>query len=140
AMSTMGHRRGGSAKIAVTASALMGSISGSPVSNIMSTGTVTIPLMKRMGFPASNAAAIEAVASTGGVITPPIMGATAFLMAEFLQVDYAQIALAALLPAAFFYLCIFMQVDAIASRDGLKGLSKSELPKLAPILRNGWIF
>lgn len=140
AMATMGHRRGGSAKIAVTASALMGSISGSPVSNIMSTGTVTIPLMKRMGFPASNAAAIEAVASTGGVITPPIMGATAFLMAEFLQVSYGQIVLAAVLPAIFFYLCVFLQVDAIASRSGLGGLSKAELPRVGPILREGWIF
>lgn len=139
-MATMGHRRGGSAKIAVSASALMGSISGSPVSNIMSTGTVTIPLMKRMGFKAPTAAAIEAVASTGGVITPPIMGATAFLMAEFLQVDYASIALAATIPALLFFFCVFMQVDAIASRDGLKGLPKSELPKLPQVMRAGWIF
>lgn len=140
ATATMGHRRGGSAKIAVTASALMGSISGSPVSNIMSTGTVTIPLMKRMGFPASSAAAIEAVASTGGVMTPPIMGATAFLMAEFLQVDYSTIVMAALLPAILFYFCVFLQVDAIASRNGMARMSKADLPRVGPILRSGWIF
>jgi TRAP transporter 4TM/12TM fusion protein len=140
AMSLMGHRRGGSAKISVTASALMGSISGSPVSNIMSTGTVTIPLMKRMGFKGEQAAAIEAVASTGGQITPPIMGATAFLMAEFLQIDYAEVALAATIPALLFYVCIFMQVDAIAKRNGLSGLPKSELPRMRQVMREGWIF
>lgn len=140
AMALMGHRRGGSAKIAVTASALMSSISGSPVSNIMSTGVVTIPLMKRMGFKANSAAAIEAVASTGGQITPPIMGATAFLMAEFLQIDYSEVALAATIPALLFYICIFMQVDAIASRNNLAGLPKSELPRLGTVMRNGWIF
>jgi TRAP transporter 4TM/12TM fusion protein len=140
AMSLMGHRRGGSAKIAVTASALMGSISGSPVSNIMSTGVVTIPLMKRMGFKPDQAAAIEAVASTGGQITPPIMGATAFLMAEFLQIDYAEVALAATIPALLFYACIFMQVDAIAHRNGLAGLPKSELPRVGAVMRTGWIF
>lgn len=140
AIAWMGHRRGGSAKIAATASALMGSISGSPVSNIMSTGMVTIPMMKRMGFPPHNAAAVEAVASTGGQLTPPIMGATAFLMAEFLQIDYAEVALAAAIPAIFFYICIFMQVDAIASRNGLAGLPKSELPSVRSTMRSGWIF
>jgi TRAP transporter 4TM/12TM fusion protein len=140
AMSLMGHRRGGTAKIAVTASALMGSITGSPVSNIMSTGVVTIPLMKRTGYSATQAAAIEAVASTGGQITPPIMGATAFLMAEFLQVDYSEIAVAAAVPALFFYMCLFMQVDAMAARRGLAGLPKSELPRFWPALRLGWIF
>src|SRR5690606_38765327 len=94
AMSLMGHRRGGPAKIAVVASSMMGSISGSPVANIMSTGVVTIPLMKRTGFKSHHAAAIEAVASTGGQIAPPVMGATAFLIADFLQISYAEVALA----------------------------------------------
>jgi len=140
AMSLMGHRRGGPAKISVVASSLMGTISGSPVGNIMSTGMVTIPLMKRMGFSGPHAASVEAVASTGGQIAPPIMGATAFLMAEFLQIDYAQVALAATLPALFFYVCLFLQVDAVADRHGLAGLPKAELPRLGAVLRAGWIF
>jgi len=140
AMALMGHRRGGPAKIAVVGSSLMGSITGSPVANIMSTGVVTIPLMKRTGYAPAHAAAIEAVASTGGQIAPPIMGATAFLIAEFLQIDYAEVALAAALPAVFFYLCLFMQVDAVAERDGLVGLPRSELPRLGAAMRVGWIF
>lgn len=140
AMALMGHRRGGPAKIAVVGSSLMGSITGSPVANIMSTGVVTIPLMKRTGYGAAHAAAIEAVASTGGQIAPPIMGATAFLIAEFLQIDYAEVARAAALPALFFYVCLFMQVDAVAERDGLVGLPRSELPRLGAAMRAGWIF
>jgi TRAP transporter 4TM/12TM fusion protein len=140
AMSLMGHRRGGPAKIAVVASSMMGSISGSPVGNIMSTGVVTIPLMKRMGFSAPQAAAVEATASTGGVLAPPVMGATAFLMAEFLNIDYAQVALAAALPALFFYICLFMQVDSMAVRMRLKGLPRAELPRFRTVLREGWIF
>jgi TRAP transporter 4TM/12TM fusion protein len=140
AMALMGRRRGGPAKIAVAASGLMGSISGSPVSNIMSTGVVTIPLMKRMGFNPEQAAAVEATAATGGVLAPPIMGATAFLMAEYLNVDYAQVALAATLPALFYFVCMYMQVDAMAARMGLAGMQKSELPRLRTALRTGWIF
>jgi TRAP transporter 4TM/12TM fusion protein len=140
AMALMGSRRGGPAKVSVVASSMMGSISGSPVGNIMSTGVVTIPLMKRTGFRASHAAAIEAVASTGGQIAPPVMGATAFLMAEFLQISYFEVAKAALLPAVFYYLCLFLQVDAMAHREGLKGMPRSTLPRLLPTLRIGWIF
>lgn len=140
AMSLMGHRRGGPAKIAVVASGMMGSISGSPVGNIMSTGVVTIPLMKRMGFPAPQAAAVEATASTGGVLAPPVMGATAFLMAEFLNIDYAEVAIAAALPALFFYICVFMQVDAMARRLGLSGMPRADLPRFGAALRAGWIF
>lgn len=140
ALAFMGHRRGGPAKVAILASAMFGSISSSPVANIMSTGIVTIPLMKRTGFQAHNAAAIEAVASTGGQISPPVMGATAFLMAEFLQIGYGQVVLAALLPAILYYLCLFLQVDAIAARQNLKGLDRSELPRLRPTLKTGWIF
>lgn len=140
AMALMGRRRGGPAKIAVVASGMMGSISGSPVSNIMSTGVVTIPLMRRMGFNAEQAAAVEATASTGGVLAPPVMGATAFLMAEFLNVSYGEVALAAALPAFFYFLCCYLQVDAMAARMGLAGMSRSELPRLGPVMRSGWIF
>lgn len=140
AMALMGRRRGGPAKIAVVASGMMGSITGSPVSNIMSTGTVTIPMMKRMGFTAEESAAVEATASTGGVLAPPVMGAAAFLMAEFLGMDYGEVALAAALPAIFYFLCLYMQVDATAARMGLTGLPSRELPRLSAALRAGWIF
>lgn len=140
AMALMGRKRGGPAKIAVVASGMMGSITGSPVSNIMSTGVVTIPMMKKMGFTAEESAAVEATASTGGVIAPPVMGATAFLMAEFLSVDYGAVALAAALPALFFFVCVYMQVDAMAARKGLAGLPASALPRLSSALRTGWIF
>src|SRR5690606_14503719 len=140
AMALMGKRRGGPAKIAVVASGMMGSVTGSPVSNIMSTGVVTIPMMKRMGFSAEQSAAVEATASTGGVLAPPVMGATAFLMAEFLNVDYGAVALAATLPAVFYFLCLYLQVDASAARLGLSGLPKASLPRLGTALRTGWIF
>ncbi len=140
AMSLMGHRRGGPAKVAVVASGLFGSISSSPVGNIMSTGVVTIPLMKKIGFKPHYAAAIEAVASTGGQIAPPVMGATAFLMAEFLRINYFDVVVAAALPALFYYICLFMQVDAVAVREGLSGVPKSQLPKLLAVLRKGWGF
>jgi TRAP transporter 4TM/12TM fusion protein len=140
AIALMGHRRGGPAKVAVVASSLFGSISSSPVGNIMSTGVVTIPLMKQVGFKPHYAAAIEAVASTGGQIAPPVMGATAFLMAEFLRISYFDVVIAAILPALFYYFCLFMQVDAVAQREGLSGMPLSQLPKLGPVLRNGWAF
>ena len=140
AMAMMGHRRGGPAKVAVVASSLFGSISSSPVGNIMSTGVVTIPLMKKTGFKPHYAAAVEAVASTGGQLAPPVMGATAFLMAEFLNVSYFDVVLAAALPALFYYICLFMQVDAVAQRDGLHGVPKSELPKIVPVLHGGFVY
>lgn len=140
AMALMGHRRGGPAKVAVVASSLFGSVSSSPVGNIMSTGVVTIPLMKKTGFRAHQAAAIEAVASTGGQIAPPVMGATAFLMAEFLQITYLDVVIAALLPAILYYACLYFQVDAIARREGLHGLDRSELPDIWTVLKSGWIF
>ena len=140
AMSIMGHRRGGPAKVAVVASSLFGSISSSPVGNIMSTGVVTIPLMKKVGFKPHYAAAIEAVASTGGQIAPPVMGATAFLMAEFLRISYFDVVIAAALPALFYYICLFTQVDAVAQREGLSGMPRSQLPRLVPVLRKGWGF
>lgn len=140
AMALMGHRRGGPAKVAVVASSLFGSISSSPVGNIMSTGVVTIPLMKKIGFKPHYAAAIEAVASTGGQIAPPVMGATAFLMAEFLRINYFDVVVAAVLPALFYYICLFIQVDSVAEREGLAGVPKSQLPKLLTVLRKGWGF
>lgn len=139
-MAAMGHKRGGPAKVAVVASGLFGSVSSSPVGNIMSTGVVTIPLMQRTGLRAHQAAAIEAVASTGGQLAPPVMGATAFLMAEFLQIDYADVVLAALLPAVFYYACLYLHVDALAIRRGAEGLPRSELPRFLSVLKSGWIF
>ncbi|WP_068297717.1 TRAP transporter fused permease subunit [Pararhodobacter sp. CCB-MM2] len=139
-LSAFGHRRGGPAKVAVIASGLFGSVSSSPVGNIMSTGVVTIPLMQRTGLRAHQAAAIEAVASTGGQLAPPVMGATAFLMAEFLQISYAEVVLAALLPAIFYYACLYFHVDALAVRQGASGLPKAELPRAWPVLKRGWIF
>ena len=111
----MGRYRGGSAKIAVTASCLFGMISGSAVSNVASVGVLTIPLMRRGGYPAHVAAAIEAVASTGGQLMPPVMGAAAFLMAEFLQVPYRDVAIAAALPALLYYYALFIQADLLAA-------------------------
>jgi TRAP transporter 4TM/12TM fusion protein len=136
----MGHRRGGPAKVAVVASSAFGSISGSTVANIMSTGVVTIPMMKETGFQPKYAAAIEAVASNGGQIAPPVMGATAFIIAEFLEIPYGEVALAALLPAILYFLVLFMQVDGVAVRFGIKGLSKEQLPKVGAVLAAGWVF
>jgi TRAP transporter 4TM/12TM fusion protein len=110
------------------------------VGNIMSTGIVTIPLMKKTGFKPHFAAAIEAVASNGGQFAPPVMGATAFLIAEFLQLSYAEVVAAALVPAVLYYVCLFLQVDAIAVRYSLHGMKKSELPDARPLLKTGWVF
>jgi TRAP transporter 4TM/12TM fusion protein len=140
ALATMGHRRGGPAKVAVVASSAFGTISGSTVGNIMSTGIVTIPLMKKSGFPAHYAGAIEAVASNGGQLAPPIMGTTAFLIAEFLQVSYGTVVLAAIVPAALYYLVLFIQVDAYAARHGIHGMKKSELPRIADAFKAGWVY
>ena len=140
AMGWMGHRRGGPAKVAVVASSIFGMVSGSTVGNIMSTGVVTIPLMKESGFRARYAAAIEAVASNGGQIAPPVMGTTAFLIAEFLEVSYGTVVIAAIVPAALYYLVLFLQVDAIAKKNGLHGIPKEDLPKLFAVMLSGWLF
>lgn len=140
AMALMGHRRGGPAKVAVVASSAFGTISGSAVGNIMSTGIVTIPMMKRTGFEPRYAAGIEAVASNGGQIAPPVMGATAFIIAEFLEVPYIDVVVAAAVPAALYYLVLFLQVDAIAARFGLLGLPREGLPRALPVLVSGWVF
>ena len=140
ATAAMGGFRGGAAKIAVLGSSLFGSISGSAVSNVATTGVVTIPLMRRAGFPRETAGGIEAVASTGGQLTPPVMGAAAFLMAEFLEIPYADVVVAALLPALLYYAAIFMQADLTAARDGIVGIGAAERPSVAPTLKAGWMF
>lgn len=140
AMSWMGHRRGGPAKVSVIASSAFGTISGSTVGNIMSTGIVTIPMMKRAGFRPHHSGAIEAVASNGGQIAPPVMGATAFIIAEFLEVPYEDVVLAALVPAVLYFLVLFLQVDALAVRYGIKGDPKDKLPRALATLASGWVF
>jgi TRAP transporter 4TM/12TM fusion protein len=131
----MGRFRGGSMKIAVLASMLFGSVSGSAVANVVATGVVTIPMIKRDGYPAHKAGAIEAVASTGGQLMPPVMGAAAFLMAEFLQISYGQVALAALMPSLLYYLALFVQADLEAARLGISRVPASDIPAKAMVLR-----
>lgn len=138
ALGAVGHRRGGPAKVAIVASGFFGSMSGSTVANIMSTGVFTIPMMIRTGLTRVQAAAIEAVASNGGQIAPPIMGATAFIMAEVLQVPYSDIVKSAAIPAFLYFLVLFFKVDALAIKNGLRGIDKSEIPSLRQTLRDGW--
>jgi TRAP transporter 4TM/12TM fusion protein len=133
-MLAMGRFRGGPAKIAVVASGLFGSISGSAVANVAATGVVTIPMIKRTGYPAHKAAAIEAVASTGGQLMPPVMGASAFLMAEFLEIPYAEVVLAALIPGVLYYVALFIQADLEAARLGARGLAKKDMPAALGVL------
>jgi TRAP transporter 4TM/12TM fusion protein len=128
AFSLTGRRRGGPAKAAVISSAFMGTMSGSAVANVVTTGTFTIPLMKKSGYQSVVAGAIEAVASTGGQIMPPIMGAAAFIMAEFTEIPYVTIAKSAVIPALLYFLAVYLMVDSQARKQGLKGLPKSELP------------
>ncbi len=134
ALALTGRAAGGPGKVAVVSSSLFGSVSGSAVANVMVTGQVTIPLMKRTGFRPAFAAAVEAVASTGGQIMPPIMGAAAFVMAEFLQVQYMQVIGWAVLPSLLFYVAAFSAVHFEAKRTGLSGLSGDEVPRLAVVL------
>jgi TRAP transporter 4TM/12TM fusion protein len=134
AMLTMGRFRGGPAKMAVIGSALFGSISGSAVANVVATGVVTIPMIRRSGYPAHKAAAIEAVASTGGQLMPPVMGASAFLMAEFLQIPYTEVVLAALVPALLYYIALFIQADLDAARMGIARIAEAEMPMARRVL------
>jgi len=140
ALALMGRYRGGAAKMAVVSSSLYGTVSGSAVANVVVDGAITIPMMKRAGYPPHVAAAIEAVASNGGQIMPPVMGAAAFLIAEYLGLPYGQVALAAAIPAALYYLALFVQVDLEAARHGLAGLPPAEVPRLRPLLRQGGAF
>ncbi len=140
AMASMGRFRGGPAKIAVVASTLFGTISGTAVSNVVTTGIITIPMMRNNGYRKETAAAVEAVASTGGQIMPPVMGAAAFLMAEFLEISYGEVVLAALVPALLYYFLLFIQVDLEAAKHGLAGLPADQLPKAGPVMWEGWKF
>ena len=140
AFALLGKFRGGPAKVAIFASGLMGSMSGSVITNVLTTGVMTIPSMKRVGFKDTYAGGVEACASTGGVLMPPVMGATAFVMATFLEVPYAEIVIAAIFPSILYYFGLFMQIDAYAARHGLEGLPIAELPKTLDVLKQGWYF
>jgi len=133
-----GRYPGGPAKVSVLSSALFGSISGSSIANTVTTGSLTIPAMMKIGYRGSFAGAVEAAASAGGQITPPIMGAAAFIMTEFLGVPYTTIILAAIVPAAMHYLGVLVQVHLEAKRSGIQGMEESNLPRLWPTLRRGW--
>lgn len=134
-MSVAGHTAGGPAKVAVITSGLFGTISGSAVANVMTTGTFTIPMMSRLGYKPAFSGAVEAVASTGGQIMPPIMGAAAFVMAEFLGASYLEVATYALIPAVLYYLAVFFAVHFEAKRLGLMGVPKEELPKFWDVIK-----
>ena len=140
AFALVGRVRGGAAQVGVVSSALQGSISGSVISNVISSGVVTIPAMKRTGFSAEYAGGVEAVASTGAVLMPPVMGSTAFVMASFLGRPYGEIALAAAIPALLFYFGLMVQIDAYSARRGLRGMRAAKLPNLRATLREGWVY
>jgi TRAP transporter 4TM/12TM fusion protein len=135
AMALAGHTTGGPAKVAVIASGFMGSINGSSVANTVTTGSFTIPLMKSIGYRKDFAGAVEAAASTGGQILPPVMGAAAFVMAEFLGIPYIKIAYAAAIPAVIYFIAVGTMVHLEACKYGLKGLPKEQLPKLGKVLK-----
>ncbi|MEL7174053.1 MAG: TRAP transporter fused permease subunit, partial [Pseudomonadota bacterium] len=133
-----GRYTGGLAKVSVVSSAFFGTISGSSIANTVSTGSLTIPNMKRMGYPGHLAGGVEAASSAGGQITPPIMGAAAFVMAEFLEVPYTTVVLAALVPAAMHYIGVLSIVHFQARRLGLKGMEESEIPRFWTVIKRGW--
>lgn len=135
AMALAGAQRGGPAKVAVVSSGFMGSINGAAVANVVSTGAFTIPLMKKIGYHRNFAGAVEASASVGGQILPPIMGASAFIMAETTGINYGTIALAALLPALLYYFAVIMQVHYRAGKRGLKGIPKADLPRVKEVMK-----
>jgi len=137
----LGRTRGGLAKVAIFASAFTGSISGSPISNVFTTGSFTIPAIKKAGYPKEFAAAIEACASTGGALMPPVMGVAAFIMAEFLGIPYYSICLAAAVPSILYYFALYMQVDAYAAKMGYEGIPLEEkIPPFWGTLKRGWIY
>ncbi|QCO58063.1 TRAP transporter fused permease subunit (plasmid) [Pseudorhodobacter turbinis] len=138
ASALLGHTRGGPAKVAVLGSGILGSLSGSVISNILTSGPFSIPTMRRVGYPAHYAAAVEACASTGATLMPPVMGTVAFVMASFLGVQYSSIVIAALIPAILFYVALLFQVDMYAARRGLAGLPRDEIPPIWPVLKSGW--
>jgi TRAP transporter 4TM/12TM fusion protein len=135
-----GKTRGGPAKVAVMVSAIMGSVNGSPVANVMTTGTFTIPLMRRVGYSKEFSGGVEAAASVGGQMLPPVMGAGAFLIAEFTQTSYTTIVLVSIVPALLYFLSVYLLVDFQALRRNLQGLPASELPDWKKVLKQGWYF
>ncbi|HEY7230030.1 MAG TPA: TRAP transporter fused permease subunit [Pseudolabrys sp.] len=139
-MAAMGRFRGGAAKIAVVGSALFGMISGSAVSNVLAVGIVTIPTMVKSGFTPHRSAAIESVGSTGGQLMPPVMGAAAFIMAEFLQVPYGSVCIAAAIPALLYYLCLFFHVDLEAAKHKIGAAKIADAPAVSEVMRSGWHF
>jgi TRAP transporter 4TM/12TM fusion protein len=140
AIALMGKTRGGPAKVAVLSSGFFGSLSGSVISNVVTTGQITIPTMKRTGYPPHYAGAVEACASTGGALMPPVMGAVAFIMAEFLNVPYSTVMIAAVFPALLYYGALLLQADHYAAKHGLRGQPAEEIPRLGPVLKQGWHF
>ncbi|GHA35637.1 C4-dicarboxylate ABC transporter [Devosia pacifica] len=140
AFAAAGNMRGGPAKVAVFASGLMGMINGTSAGNVVATGSLTIPLMKKVGYPAKSAAAIEATASSGGQILPPIMGAGAFIMAEVTGIPYTDIVVAAFIPAMLYFVSVYFMVDLQATKLGMKGIPKAELPKFRVLARQVYLF
>ncbi len=138
AIALTGHRTGGPAKASVVASALLGTVSGSAVANVVTTGAFTIPLMKRLGYRARFAGAVEACASSGGQITPPIMGAAAFIIAEFLHVSYFVVIVAAIVPTLLYFATVYFMVDIEADKEGIERIDKARLPRLLEVLKRGW--
>ncbi|KJZ16625.1 C4-dicarboxylate ABC transporter permease [Halomonas sp. S2151] len=135
-----GRARGGPAKVSIFASGLMGMINGTSAGNVVSTGSLTIPLMKKVGYPARSAGAIEAAASTGGQIMPPIMGAGAFIMAEITGIPYTEIAVAALIPAILYFASVYFMVDFEAARKGMRGMRKEEIPQFSKLIKQVYLF
>lgn len=140
AFAAAGHRRGGPAKVSIFASGLMGMINGTSAGNVVATGSLTIPMMKKVGYKPQTAASVEAAASTGGQIMPPIMGAGAFIMAEITGISYMEIVWAAIIPAIIYFISIFFMVDLAAQKSNMKGLPKDQLPKLGVLLRQIYLF
>jgi TRAP transporter 4TM/12TM fusion protein len=138
ALSTFGRFRGGPAKVSCMSSALFGTVSGSAVSNVVADGSITIPTMIGVGFPPARAAAIEACASTGGVLMPPVMGAVAFVMAGFLGITYREVCIAAAIPAVLYYYGLLTQIDAYSAASGLKGLAPNNIPSFKGTIKSGW--
>ena len=140
AIALMGRYRGGAAKMAVVGSSLFGMISGIAAANTVAVGIVTIPLMKRSGMPARLAGAVEACASNGGQLMPPVMGAVAFVMADFLQLPYKEVAIAAILPSVMYYAALFIQADLEAARYGFGKVQEANIPRIGRVLGKGWLF
>lgn len=135
-----GRQKGGPAKVAVVSSGLFGMISGSPTADVVTTGSVTIPVMRRLGYPSTVAAGIEVAASTGGSILPPVMGAAVFIMAEFTGIPYVTIVVAALVSALLYYISVFLQVDLRSRKLDVGEMDPDDIPRPLPVLREGWLF